>query len=327
MIDIEYLYYNKKYDVLFNIYKKYKDNIIFTDKQCLFFGLSLFELGLYKEASCLLLQRKKKNSFYFENYIADMYLGLYYYSIGNYDLSKKYFYISKDVISQSSDWCSFLFPKNKLKIIGKSFHFYFEKDFTKKDIDFFILKYEKAFDRINSFFKIRLKKKIDVFVYYGYKDEFDNNLSYSNSFLNTINVNHIDENGHEITHILSRNLPEFDYRKLFFFVDEGIAECFNEKIYSYKNINYYKLDTVFSMWEYYKDYDLNFVRLIAKIFITNLFNVGNREQFFKIIKNQSFENFKEVYGNVLNEIDDLIIYNSNSMRLIDLYKNLTLKSF
>lgn len=313
------LYTNKDYDGILNAFESNLE--LAMSKELVFLAFTLFDIGYFEESQEYLNESLSKGISSDEASKVYLYMGLYYYSIGKYKSSKSCFQKSistKGLYSKESiNWMKLLclIQANVIKIHQYPYmNFYFEANLSKKDRKIFIKKYINSYNRISNFFIPKLNKKIDVFVYAGRFDIINNNLSYANPFLKTIHAYYLDEDGHELTHIIAQNMD----RKIMFinrFVNEGIAECFNRVECRKFDYTYRRLDSVFHLWEDYDLFDTKYANAIGRMFFKKLLADGTRKQFICITMNQSLGNVLRTYGQLAIDTNNELIVNLNLLGL------------
>ncbi len=272
-------------------------------------GLTLFELGYINEGMQIIQNVLKKNN---SEYVFDVskgiaYLGLGSFSVGNYELAKKYLLKSSamggDFSNESQNWITILHLADKVNYFFENdfLRFYFVDNFSKINCDKFIDAYTSRYNIIQSFFDVHLPKKIDIFIYSSHKDEICGNLSYANPPLGSIHVYIWEECGHELTHVICYYLKKrINFKAKF--INEGVAECFN--IIEYNNnyqFNSHIID-IFDIWNNYENYDRNYANFIAKKFCLKLLKVGGKQKFIELICEQSISNAYKIYGKLLYDV-------------------------
>ena len=83
------------------------------------------------------------------------------------------------------------------------------------------------------------------------------------------------------------------------FINEGVAECFNSVKYNnHYMLNKHDID-IFEIWNNYDSYDRNYSNFIACKFCTKLLEQGGKDNFLKLIYEQTISKAEEIYGSLL----------------------------
>lgn len=86
------------------------------------------------------------------------------------------------------------------------------------------------------------------------------------------------------------------------FINEGVAECFNSVKYNnHYMLNKHDID-IFEIWNNYDSYDRNYSNFIACKFCTKLLEQGGKDNFLKLIYEQTISKAEEIYGSLLYDI-------------------------
>jgi hypothetical protein len=203
---------------------------------------------------------------------------------------------------------------------GQNIVFHFQ-DTTAVDVMRFMKAHEAAFEQNNEVFEAKLPKKVDFFVWSNpekARQILGKSLGFTDPDLCLCNVRTNQTLGHELTHVLSywawQMLPKERTR----FINEGVAVCFdvsNEKPrmeMALKAVRGQKLTTVLQLW---KDETADEMILypVAGAFIQFLYQKGGQEQFKMLIKNQSLNSAKQIYGEefeqLVHDFDDQLLRN------------------
>ena len=86
------------------------------------------------------------------------------------------------------------------------------------------------------------------------------------------------------------------------FIIEGVPDCFNSVKYYYDYmLNKHDID-IFEIWNNYDSYDRNYSNFIACKFCTKLLEQGGKDNFLKLIYEQTISKAEEIYGSLLYDI-------------------------
>ena len=78
------------------------------------------------------------------------------------------------------------------------------------------------------------------------------------------------------------------------FINEGVAECFNSVKYNnHYMLNKHDID-IFEIWNNYDSYDRNYSNFIACKFCTKLLEQGGKDNFLKLIYEQTISKAEEI---------------------------------
>ena len=304
---LEQLYNGEKYSNILDYCEAKLDKITIEDKY--FLGLTLFEIGHYDYA-LKILEEILRCSYKKDTSKLFLYLAFIKYMHGDYKRARKHFnssiLMNGSFSKEAINWKNLLDIDDAIthyKYTNSNIIYRFVDAFNDFEINQFIIRYRKAYNRISSFFMSKMKKKIDVYIYRGRYDILGNNLSYANPPLSTIHVNLYEDCGHELTHILSYHIePKSEFNSKFF--SEGIAEYFDDtkKEYSFhdKDLN---ID-VFDLWDNFDKYPAELAYACAKVFFANLLRHldYDRNTVIQLLRKPSIANAYEVLGICLNGI-------------------------
>lgn len=114
------------------------------------------------------------------------------------------------------------------------------------------------------------------------------------------------------------------------FINEGVAECFNSVKYNnHYMLNKHDID-IFEIWNNYDSYDRNYSNFIACKFCTKLLEQGGKDNFLKLIYEQTISKAEEIYGSLLydikNEVEGCVCEFVGRMIYIQAGQSLTSKA-
>ena len=200
------------------------------------------------------------------------------------------------------------FYKNWITVNSMHFIFHFPPNSLISDKQKFVDNHEQAYSKLNSFFNTRIPKKIDYFVW-NYSQEAEKFgigvLSFALPDLYIIHVHAMESIGHEMTHLITHYLPGSSGIKTKF-INEGIATYFdlnNRTIYG--GPGFKKPTEKISLREAwlndykYSDYVYYFLGAEVLKLLNQRFG---KIKFIQLIKNQSYQNAKKLYGNELDKV-------------------------
>ena len=247
------------------------------------------------------------------------YLGNNYFILQEYDKSKNAFEEcvslkpSKDIVNEAKHSLSILgldsYYKDWITIETDHFIFHFQAGFS-GDIDDFVMKREKAFAQINTFFETVLPKKIDFFVWHSTKNaqkKLKIGLGFSIPSLFIIHSHYSQTIGHELSHVLANNSIKIEQPTRF--IDEGIAVCFDQSSTNRKQIiseQCKKSEITISIkdiWLNWDKYPEELSYPVSGYFVDKLIQRFGKDKFIMFFKIQTYENAKLIFG---DEIDALI---------------------
>lgn len=246
------------------------------------------------------------------------YRGTSYFMLERFEESLQSYHncVELNATKNSTNYAYFRFINSGLNPIyeewekaeSDNFRFYF-RNMSKADQKRFISIREKAFNEINGFFKSKLPKKIDFFVWDSKEDakqEYNIKLGYSISDLCVVQSHDKQTIGHEMTHVISYHSA--DHIKTTRFINEGTAVCFDlskeNKLKVLKDrIN--ADDSQISIKEYWNNgnkYPEQIIYPLAGLFVRELIEIYGREKFLEFFKDQSYANALLVFGDTLNAL-------------------------
>ena len=194
-----------------------------------------------------------------------------------------------------------------IKIESKDIVYNFDDTFGISNlIPEYIDKHDSCFESLVSIFQPRQPHKLAFFIW---KDTalaaklLNHNLAFACTSVSIVNVFLYQSYGHEMTHILSEwgwgKLPKSHTR----FINEGVAVAFDCDRYNRYNkakmaISNKNIHSVIEIWQD-ENTDESILYPVGGAFVTYIYNNSTPEQFESIIKNQTIENFKNVFGNLI----------------------------
>jgi tetratricopeptide (TPR) repeat protein len=189
------------------------------------------------------------------------------------------------------------------------FRFHFQ-DMPDADIQRFVVSRELAFEKINSFFRSSLPKKIDFFIWKSREDAkkmLNRNLGFANPTHCVAHLHYQQTVGHEMTHVISDF--SVDIRNKSGLINEGVAVCFDQTSRSKEEMakkwliaNEAKVDIV-AMWTNWKLFPEELSYPVAGLLIRELIDTYGRDKFLEFFKIQTYENAQQVFG---KDLDDTI---------------------
>lgn len=196
----------------------------------------------------------------------------------------------------------------------KNLVFYFPPNSSIKDFDKHVKEKQEFFDKINSILKVKLHKKIDVFEFNEDKDVLGL-LDYELAFARPETVAVYEEqgdflSGHEIAHVIIMNTDGFINRVDL--INEGAAVYFDQTGRNHltqakrqiknSNIKAISIKKLWLNWPGERTGSFNTYPL-AGAFVEHLIDQEGMDKFKELLKDQSYENAKVIYG---DKIDDII---------------------
>lgn len=182
----------------------------------------------------------------------------------------------------------------------ENLRFHFQDVSVIESIGKYANQHEKAYKSINAFFKVKLAKKIDFFVWKDREEAisvFGRPLGFANSKLEMINAWYKQTKGHEICHILCDEALYPNKKSLL--INEGIAVYFDQ---TFRN----KMDQarkvlpkgefhLLELWESPTHYERDLSYPMGAAFIDFLINKEGIGKIKELLKNQTIENAKVIY--------------------------------
>lgn len=241
-----------------------------------------------------------------------------YYALGFYDEAKRYYnkgiHVRGDKkVQRKFQKLALLFGYNSVfsdwvTVKTLNFVFHFEDISYIGDIDNYIEDRIKAYNDINAFYKAKLPKKIDFFVWKSEgvaQKKFQKFLGFTNPKY-CVSHNKLSQTlGHEIAHTISYWFDKANTRNRF--INEGIGVYFdcsgaNRLAEAKEIINYQKkINSSFSsydvrvFWTNPYEYPERIMYPIAGAFVEMLAEY-NINKFLELTKDQTFENAQDIYG-------------------------------
>lgn len=271
MESIEYYYKHKEYNKIFDCFLSDAHDSI----DIIYLLYALFETGHWNGYTKLFRLHISKIESLYDTSRLRGYNGLLLFSNGQYEQAKANLQNAVDQAGEYSflakEWLNALQLKTFEYSTVERLNFHYTSELTLEQRKHFVNKYLSAYDRITKIFPYKKQKNIDVFVFAGWKDNIGNNLSYANTHLATIHVNNTDDAGHELAHILCKETLSINNT----FIDEGLAEYFDDLIRGYKIILRTPKPTLQDLFTKFRDYDQDFSYLYARVFISCVFKYYN----------------------------------------------------
>jgi len=182
----------------------------------------------------------------------------------------------------------------------KNLRFHFQDISDVDNIEEYISQHEKAYNKINAFFKVKLAKKIDFFVWKDREEAYrvlGRQLGFANLKRKIINAWYKQTKGHEICHILCDLALQPKKKSLL--INEGIAVYFdqttrNKMDQARKALpegEFYLLE----LWESPTHYERDLSYPMGGAFIDFLMNKEGSAKLKELLKNQTIENAKAIY--------------------------------
>ena len=200
--------------------------------------------------------------------------------------------------------------KNWTTIETNNFRFLFKNSTKVKNTLEYANDRQEAFDSINSFFNSELPKKIDFYVWNNFI-EFSRKNKMNSGFaipeLAIVHTRHFQTRGHEMAHVISHFAEKS--KSITAFINEGTATCFdlsNRNKTEMAKLARKKSDiSIIDIWKsdrIFREIDPNSAYAISGAFVEFLIKEGGKENFLKLLSDQSYENAKVIYGNDLERI-------------------------
>lgn len=302
--EIEKMYQNQDYSALLVYYSEYG---IHSPDESMILAFALLEIGYFYEALSYMekinehmIDLKYRGKFY-------RYLGLAYYYLNKYKESLESF--EKGVLYgdlESELWKKLLFSDVNEVIEVKKIIFRFQSNISSHDKKRIISSAISTYKKMENFFEINIKKRIDIYIYDQPIDVLGNRLSYTDNGMKIIHMYKNDCISHEIVHLFANSLHIPMNRNSF--IDEGIATFLSSDLdyMKYKKTHYNKF-IQFDLIETWKN-DINELSLkvrdgyyyVAGALVGFLINAYGKQNFLNFIKDESYKNAEKIFG------DDLI---------------------
>jgi len=187
----------------------------------------------------------------------------------------------------------------------KNLRFHFQDISTVDNIDEYITLHEKAYNNINAFFKVKLSKKIDFFVWKDREEAFrvlGRPLGFANSKRKIINAWYKQTKGHEICHILCDEA--LHPKKKSMLINEGIAVYFDQttrnKMDQARSVLPKDEFHLLELWESPTHYERDLSYPMGGAFIDFLINKEGTAKLKELLKNQTIENAKVIYPDFMD---------------------------
>jgi len=246
------------------------------------------------------------------------YLGTCYYMMQKYDESEKSLNecvnlnstknATNDAYGKSLLFGFNEFYKNWKIVETNNFRFHFQ-NMDDIESEKYISLREKAYKEINEFFKGKLPKKIDFYVWESREDArriLKKNLGFANPDFCIVHTHFQQSIGHEMTHVISNFTSAISNKSRF--INEGTAVCFDQSSQDkLKPVNKWittnnKQIIVKNYWENGNEYAEEILYPLAGLFVRELLDNFGKEKFLEFFKNQTYENAKSVFGDKLDNV-------------------------
>jgi len=282
-------------------------------------GRTYTDLENYKEAiPCLDFTVKNDKNNSWQKAWALGYLGTCYYMMQKYDESEKSLNecinlnstknATNDAYVKSLLFGFNEFYKNWKIVETNNFRFHFQ-NMDDIEIEKYISLREKAFKEINVFFKSKLPKKIDFYVWESREDArriLRKNLGFANPDFCIVNTHYQQTIGHEMTHVISNYTSEITNKTRF--INEGTAVCFDlslqDRLIQVKNwmtTNNKQID-IKDYWKNGNEYAEEILYPLSGLFVKELLDNFGKEKFLEFFKSQTYENALLVFGDKLDKV-------------------------
>lgn len=244
------------------------------------------------------------------------YLGLCYYTTDQYDKAKESLracvtlnatknatqYAGKRI--EAFQLSSFYDPWEVMETTHFRFHF---QNKSKIDAEDFIVQREKAYEKINQFFGGKPYKKIDFYVWDDQeqgKQVLGKDVGFASPDVCIINSLANQTPGHEITHVLLvYGLAPKQRTRL---INEGTAVFFDQtnrdRLMVAKKVYQKTPVRILDLWNSPDKYPDELFYSVGGAFIEFLDKNGSANQLKQLLKNQTVEEARAVYGN----LDELV---------------------
>lgn len=203
------------------------------------------------------------------------------------------------------------FYKRWKRIETSNFNFLFHKRTKLRSPQQFAQMMQLSFDTINDFFNAEIPGKIDFFVWNDYV-KFPGNPKHAGGFaipeLLVVHTRYMQTRGHEMTHIITHYAVD-TVRYVSAFINEGVATHFNltheDQFEEVRNFLPDKTISIEELWKSDRAFgglSSEFSYSLAAAFIQHLLTEGGKQNFFKLLADQSWDNAQKIYGDKLTEI-------------------------
>lgn len=282
-------------------------------------GRMYTDLGNYKDAIPYLdftVKNDKNNSW--QKAWALGYLGTCYFMEQKYEESEKSINecislnstknATNDAYGKSLLFGFDEFYKNWKIVETANFRFHFQ-NMNDTDIEKYITFREKAYTEINDFFKSKLPKKIDFYVWESREDAkkiLRKNLGFANPDFCIVHTHYQQTIGHEITHVISNYTSAISNKTRF--INEGTAVCFDQSLQDREKqvkdwmITNNKPIDIKDYWENGNEYAEEILYPLSGLFVRELLDNFGNDKFLEFFKNQTYENAKSVFGDQLDNV-------------------------
>lgn len=254
-------------------------------------------------------------------------IGCCYYYNGDYENSKKYINDSVNVDTSSESLRKAYYFNN---LFG--FDDYYN-DFTTKETEHFIfhidpnvegmlskynitLEYslkrrEEAYESINNFLSPNLFRKIDYYIWSSRdiaKEKQGRPLGFAHPEYYLIHSAYDQSIGHEMTHIMTHNIDGFTLASAL--ISEGVAVYFDftkqdklsqaQKAMEYNAMKKINLKDLWLNWDSINQMSIKYPA--SAVLVKYLISEYGEDRFKLLLKNQTYENAKYIYGSKIDEI-------------------------
>ena len=195
----------------------------------------------------------------------------------------------------------------------ETLHFVFHFQNNSDKVKEIAIRKELAFEKINSFFKAKLPKKIDYFVWLD-EQNAQNILKKPLAFTDPgLSLTHTTEKhtiGHEMTHTIAyfATIP-LKSNKL---ISEGVCVYFDlsnrNNVETLKKLGF--KSSIKAIWENKTTVSNDILYPLGGELVKRLIKKFGREKFLTLLANQTYQNARKIYGSdlelLIREIDDQI---------------------
>jgi len=189
-----------------------------------------------------------------------------------------------------------------------NFRFHFQ-NMNDTEIEKYITLREKAYKRINDFFKSTLPKKIEFYVWESKEDAKKTlraDLSFARPSLCVVQTHYQHTIGHEMTHVISHYTTDISTNSKF--INEGTSVSFDlsaqdrlKLVKDWTAKNNKKIDII-DFWGNGNEYSDEILYPLSGLFVKELIDKFGREKFIEFFGNQTYNNAKLVFGDKLDEL-------------------------
>jgi tetratricopeptide (TPR) repeat protein len=211
----------------------------------------------------------------------------------------------KNIVDDAAYWYN-LFGFNERfsnwsTISTEHFVFHFEQPSKVADINQLVSEHENSFSKINSFFKVKIPRKIHYFIWNS--DElmkvFNTPGGFTKSEYCVIHVRYFQSVGHEMTHVFSYYISSFPYRVGL--INEGIAVYFDQSGRDQLKLARWLLAehnihgvSIRELWNDWKRISMDDSYPLAGAFVKYLIEHGGEAKFKRLLADQRIENARRI---------------------------------